>query len=381
MIDTYQALSVLCSRMEQSSCIALDTEFISGRRTETILSIIQVGLGADDVHLIDVLAFDDLSILRSSLESENIVKILHDAGQDLGLIATVSGASPRNIFDIKLAARLLGRGENYSLSEIVWDHCGVRLSKGQQRSNWLRRPLSPAQIEYAMKDVVYLPEIREALLMEAGRAGRSAWLEEDMRSFDEPISYRPLTDAERILNNVAAYNLDPRQRAVVVAIADWRVRTAKEVGALAKEFLRDRKILKLVKRRCHDPDSIRAFCPELSYPYCHELARLIVQARQTPVHECPAVLALPPLTDRKSVQLHLLQAVVGSRAIEHGIEAELIGTTSVLKDFLLNPENTSNPLRRGWRWDVAGADLVKILRGEHSVALHEESLTVYSYSV
>ena len=367
--------------MEKSSFIALDTEFISGKQAKTILSIIQVGLSAEDIYLIDVLAFDDLSILKPSLESENIVKILHDAGQDLGLIATVSKAVPRNIFDVKLAARLLGRGENYSLSEIVWNHCGVRLSKGQQRSNWLRRPLSPAQIKYAMMDVVYLPEIRDLLLFEADRMGRTTWLEEDMRSFDEPLLYRPRTDTERILSSPSAHNLDPGQRAAVAAIVDWRLHTAKVAGKLVKKFLRDKKILRLVKSRCKMPAPIRNLCPELSRYQCHELANLIAEALHKPVHECPVALAPPPLTEQRSVQLQLLQSVVKARAIEYGIEAELIGTTSVLKDFLLNPENSSNPLRRGWRCDIVGTDLMKVLQERYCISLHNEHLTLHPRSV
>ena len=185
-----------------------------------------MGLSAKEAYLIDVLAFDDLTPLRPILENQAIVKILHDASQDLGLIAKATKATPKNIFDVKLAARLLGMGTNYSLSELVQNLCGVHLSKGQQRSNWLRRPLKPAQIKYAERDVLYLHQIREVLLSEANQVQRTTWLEQEMCNFNDPELYLPPSPAERLLRSPATRKLSPQQCAVVAAIADWRTDAA-----------------------------------------------------------------------------------------------------------------------------------------------------------
>lgn len=379
MIQTSKALSELCSRMSTASCIALDTEFISGKLPETILSVVQVGFDNEDVTLIDALSFDHLHELKPILEDRNIVKILHDPGQDLGLLAKATGAEPKQIFDIKLAARLLGTGKNYSLSEIVLNSCGIHLSKKQQRSDWLRRPLSSEQLDYAKTDVLYLHRIRELLLSEADRMGRTEWLNQEMSLFDDPHSYIPRTDAERLLSLSSVHHLDPDQRAVVVSLAEWRLQTAMKTNRSATRVLSDKKIMRLAKKRAVKPGAIRSACSSLSHQCTLEIADLIGSALKTPARACPAPLSARPLTVPESAQLQLLQAVVKGRAVKYGIEPELIGTAATLKDFILNPNNSSNLLINGWRWHIMGKDLLELLHGRSYVSVHGGLLQVHPF--
>ncbi len=377
MINTHQALSDLCFQMRAFSSVALDTEFISGKHPETVLSIVQVGFSNGEAYLIDVLAFDDLRLLKPVLEDTAIVKILHDASQDLGLIASATGATPRNVFDVKLAARLLGAGKNYSLSELVQNFCGIHLSKSQQRSNWLRRPLSPAQLKYAKKDVLYLHQIRESLLSRAVKMRRTSWLEQEMEIFNDPAGYRPPTPVERLLSAPGTLKFTPQQCAVLAAVVDWRTNTALKTGMLPKHFLRDKEILQLTKRRCKKPDCVRRACPSLPRHYEIKLAKVIKEALNTPNSACPVPLARYPLTDAESAQVHLLLAVVASRAFEYGIEPELIGTNASLRDVVQTPEKPSNLLKDGWRKDIAGRELIEILQGRSSVSLQDGAVKIH----
>ncbi len=381
MVDTFRALSDLCSQMESSPCIALDTEFISGKHPDTILAVVQAACTTGEAFLIDALAFDDLSALRNALESTDIVKIMHDAGQDLGLLANASGAVPKNIFDVKLAARLLGMGTNYSLSELVQTICRVRLSKGQQRSDWLRRPLSSAQIRYAERDVLYLHEIREALLTEAKKKGRTTWIREEMHAFDDPRSYTPPPAAERILSSPGTHSLKPGQCAAIAALADWRKQISQATGIFPKKLLGNAEILRLARRRCVKPGAVRNLCPSLPRRYEAKVASLIAEALNTSPDKCPVPLAPRPLTSAETAQLQLLQAVISGRALELGIQADLIGTTSMLTDFVLNPEDPASPLQNGWRRDAVGRDLSDVLQGKYSVGMHDGLLKVRPLSV
>jgi len=377
MINTYKALLDLCSRITSSACVALDTEFDTGNRPGTILSVVQVGLNDREAYLIDALAIEDLKPLTPMLEDEGIIKIMHDAGQDLGLIADASDAIPKNIFDVQVAARLLGMGTHYSLSELAQTTLGIHLSKSQQRSDWLRRPLSENQINYARKDVLHLHQIRKILLVEAEKTGRSEWIEEEMHSFNDPASYTPLSDAERILSIPAVHNLTPGQCAAIAEIADWREYISEVTGQFPRRLLKDGEVFRLAKKRCIKPSAVRNCCSSLPRCYEKELANLIAKALNTPENACPAPLSPRPRTGAETAQLHLLQAVVTSRAFELGIHTELIGTTSTLIDFVLNPENTSHPLKKGWRWKVIGQDLSDILRGKSFVELHDDKIKVH----
>ncbi len=376
MINTAEALSDLCSRMKASSSVALDTEFISGKYSETILSLVQVGFSSKEVHLIDVLALNHLTPLRPILENPGIVKILHDANQDLRLIANTTKATPKNIFDVKLAARLLGMGTNYSLSELAQNLCGILLSKGQQRSNWLRRPLKLAQIKYAERDVLYLHQIRDVLLSEAHRMQRIPWLEQEMYRFNDPEFYLPPSSTERLLRSPVTRKFSPQQCAVVSAIANWRTAIALEMDILPKNLLHDKEILRLAKRKYTKPGQVRVHCSSLPRRYELQMANLIKEALHTPTHACPTSLALRPLRSNEIAQLHLLLAVIASRGSEYGIEPELIGTNASLTDFIVNPERSSNLLLQGWRREIAGRDLIEILQGRLSVTLRDGVLKV-----
>jgi len=374
MIDTMQELMDLSMRMESSPLVALDTEFISGEFPKTVLSVVQVGFSQHDVFLIDVLAFDDLSILKPVLESENIIKIMHDAGQDLSLISHCSGATPKNIFDIKLAARLLGEGKNYSLSEIVHSFCGIHLSKEQQRSDWLRRPLSDAQISYAMQDVVYLPEIRELILSQAKEMGRLRWIKEDMLQFNNPHFYTPPPDAVRILNSAAAHFLKPRQRAVVIALSDWRRQESQVSWIFPKKLMKDGEILRLAAREVVKPAAVGRICRSLPGRYEAEVGKVISKALKIPEKECPAASTQRPLKDFESVQLRLLQAVVDGYAHELGIQSDLIAPKSVLTDIVLRSKKSNGLLLKGWRREIIGKKLLSVLEGTTSVKLKDGSL-------
>src|SRR5690606_36847972 len=134
------------------------------------LGIVQVGFSEDDVYLVDAAALD-LSPLGVVLEDPAIVRILHDAQQDLLVLRRATGAYPRNIFDTQLAAGFVGLSASVSLADLVQALFGVTLPKTATRTDWLRRPLSDEQVAYALDDVRDLPEARTLLLAQAEQLG------------------------------------------------------------------------------------------------------------------------------------------------------------------------------------------------------------------
>ena len=376
MINSLTDLQGLCTRMESSSEIALDTEFISGKYPDTVLCVVQVGFDNNDTFLIDPLAFDDLSALNPILESKDIVKIMHDAGQDLCLIANRSGAVPQNIFDVKLAARLLGSGTYYSLQEIVNTFLDIRLSKKYQWSDWLRRPLSKAQVRYAKLDVQYLHQIRRALLSEARKMGRQSWVQSEMLLYNYPEFYTPLTGPEKVLRLSGAYGLNPTQRAVVAAVVNWRTYTSQTLLMHPKKLLKDADILRLAQRECIDVGSVQKACPKLPRQYHAKIAKRVEKALKTPDHDCPRSLAKRPLTSLDYAKVHLMKSVVAARAHEYAIDPDLIGASSKMIDFVLDPEHPPKVFLDGWRWDIIGADLMDMIHGRCSIEIHDGVPTV-----
>ena len=170
MIDTARDLDALVDRCLAAEAVALDTEFVWERTYVPALGVVQVGLGPDDVHVLDAVALD-LAPLGRVLEAAGTQILLHDATQDLQILARATGARPRNVFDTQRVAGLAGLSGSVSLQDLVEWATGVRLEKGETRTDWLRRPLSDKQVEYALDDVRYLPAVRERLLAEADARG------------------------------------------------------------------------------------------------------------------------------------------------------------------------------------------------------------------
>ena len=376
MLDTPRALSQLCSKMEKDSCIALDTEYVAIKQPEFTLAVVQVGLSTGEIYLIDALAFDNLIGLRSVLERQDIVKILHDAAPDLVLLSRASGATPKNIFDTRIATRLLGVSSGNSLSALVAHICGINISKKQQQSNWRRRPLSAAQIRYAEGDVLYLHRIRKALLSRAHNSGRIAWLEEEMTRFDDPSHYQEPSPTERVLRSPNTYGFKPQQRAVVAAVINWRFDTALRTRTPLKKLLDDKEIIRLAKGRNKTPGAVRNVCSSLPHRYLPHVANVVAKALDTPTPACPEVVVTHPFPNEKQPQFRLLQAVVGRRALEYKIDAELIATSTTLQRLIQDPDKRDIPLLSGWRWEVAGKDLLRILQGESSVDITDGVLRV-----
>jgi ribonuclease D len=134
-------------------------------------------------------ALEDLAPLARLLADADVEKVLHDAAQDLTILRRATGAEPRRVFDTQRAAGFVGLSATLSLQDLLRETIGVEIGKGEQRTDWLRRPLSPAQITYARADVRHLPEVRRRLLDRAHVRGRVAWIMEEMLRYDDPALY------------------------------------------------------------------------------------------------------------------------------------------------------------------------------------------------
>ncbi len=154
MIVSSDALHALVEKARSTDAVAIDTEFVWNRTYLPRLGLIQLALSDEDCHLIDPLALDDLSPLGELLADQQVIKILHDAPQDLAILHHETGHVPKNIFDTRLAAGFAGLPATLSLGNLINELLDINLTKTETRTNWLKRPLDEEQIQYAQDDVV-----------------------------------------------------------------------------------------------------------------------------------------------------------------------------------------------------------------------------------
>lgn len=163
--------------------VGLDTEFIRERTYWPQLALVQIALDDADGHpqilLVDTLRDGMNAALAPMLADPAVLKVMHSASEDIVAFKRACGVAPTPLFDTQIAAGLAGIGAGMGYQRLVQEMLGVTLAKGEQRSDWLRRPLSDAQLQYAADDVVHLDALYRALSDKLDDLGRRAWLDED----------------------------------------------------------------------------------------------------------------------------------------------------------------------------------------------------------
>ena len=373
LVTTPGALADLCQRARAHDAVALDTEFVWERTYYPGLGLVQVGLGRDDVHLIDTVALDDLGPLRELLEDSGTVKVLHDAAQDLQILARAADARPVRAFDTQRAAGLVGLTATTSLQDLVEWGAGVRLDKGETRSDWLRRPLRDTQLRYAEDDVRYLLDVYRRLRDEAEARGRSAWLEEEMQAYDAPaLTADP--DPSDAVDRVKARGvgrLSGRQRAVLRAVAAWREGEARRPDRTRRMVLPDDVLVKVAERGPTSPDDLGAagLTDRQRHRYADGLLAAVARGLDAEPERVERRGRPGPDDLRRAARLLVAQGFLAGRCEREGVDSVLIATKSALAEIVeAGPDAVTDALP-GWRYDFAGRDLEALLRGDLAVAL------------
>lgn len=373
LIDTTGALAALVERARGHEAVALDTEFVWERTYFPGLGLVQVGLGRDDVHLVDTSAIEDLGPLRALLEDRGVQKVLHDAGQDLQILARASGAAPANVFDTQRAAGLVGLPASLSLQDLVEWATDVRLEKGETRTDWLQRPLSDNQLRYAEDDVRYLLDVWQKLRDEAAERGRTAWVEAEMERYESPTLYED-ADPTDAVDRVKARGLGKfsgRQRAVLRSLAAWREREARRLDRTRRLVLPDDVLVRIAERGARSTNDLEKLRLTDRQVHRYGPGLLDAVAEGTAAEPEHVVRRGRPGPDdhRRAARVLVAQAFVAGRCEREGVDPVLVATKSQLADIVeAGPEAVAEAYP-GWRYDFVGRDLEQLLRGDLAVRL------------
>lgn len=366
MIETAPALEALVQQLGHTPCVAVDTEFVWERTFYPRLGLIQLGTPEGACFLIDTVALTDLAPLGKLLADPGVEKVIHDAPQDLMILRRATGVVPRNIFDSRLAAGFAGLSSEISLQNLLASLLDIQLPKGHTRADWMARPLSAAQLEYAADDVRYLSRAAGLLRKRAQDAGIEAWLNEELTLLNDPAitTERPAAEAYRRIR--AATRLKPRTLAALRELATWREEEAKASDLPRQHVAEDAELLSVAS-------VLPAEAPD--FEKCRDLRRCTEQ-RHGP-HLLAAVqrgLALPesawpllPITpDERTLGKERVTAAVEQirkMAEARGVDARVVGAKNDILTLLhAGPRATPDQHRllRGWRAELLG-DTLKTL--------------------
>ena len=250
-INTDICLLDLLSRLEQAQGIALDTEADSLHHYFEKVCLIQLSAG-EEHYIVDPLCGMDLNPLLGLLAEKPL--ILHGADYDLRMMRMTYGFLPqRDVFDTMLAARLLGH-EELGLASLVERFFGVKLSKGGQKSDWSRRPLSETQLRYAGNDTRYLLPLASTLRDDLEKLGRIEWHRETCRSMAVHAVRESMKDPDEVWRIKGSVNLTPRELGFLQAVFLWRDLEAQRTDLPPFRILGNRQLMDLAVLGASDPE-------------------------------------------------------------------------------------------------------------------------------
>lgn len=356
MITSPKDLQALILRARATDAVALDTEFIWERTYYPKLGLIQLALSNEECFLIDPLALTDLSPLGQLLGDQAVVKIFHDAPQDLAILHQATGVLPRNIFDTRLAAGFAGLPSTISLGNLIKELLDIELAKTETRTNWLKRPLHQNQIAYALNDVRYLRAIRILLLTRIVHPTIRNWLAEELGRYDEPQFYQPPADENRYLKIKGAGNLGRKALTSLRELAGWREQEARKRNRPRGHILPDQTLLCLAAKQVENTVQMR-LCEGITNnivdQYGEQLLALIKKGALCPEHDYPLSLQKTKLDQQEQEQLKKIQKHIVLKSDVLGLDPNLVANTSELRDlirFRNQPQQTyPKKLANGWR--------------------------------
>jgi len=326
--------------------IGLDTEFVRERTYWPQLALVQIamGNGPDGILLVDPLVPGMTKAIAPLLVDPNVLKVMHSASEDLIALRHACGVVPTPLFDTQIAAALTGVGAGVGYQRLVQDALGVALPKGETRSDWLRRPLSPSQLEYAADDVLYLHALHERLAGELDALGRSAWAAEDCARMvanaerDEPERWPHLA-----VRTAQFFDGDAQRR--LLRLLRWREVHARTSDRPRNWILDNELATQLARTPPADRAALQARLD--AHPKApRKLGDALWQALTTPLaDEDDAPQARQEDRDRPA--LRRLQDAVAARTAELGLPDGVLASRRWLQS-LLDGDGWRGPLA-GWR--------------------------------
>lgn len=379
LVTTAAALTEAVQQMSQADWLAVDTEFAREDTYYPQLCLVQVATATQN-WIIDPQALDDLSPLFAPLTNPAITKVLHASSQDLELFFQLIGSVPAPIFDTQQAAALLGYPEQVGYANLVSGELDINLPKAHSRSDWRKRPLTDAELDYAANDVIYLAKIYPKMLNKLTERGRLGWLEAGFAELSQASKYQ--VTAERAWLKVkGAKRLRKRPAAAAQVLAAWRETLAQEQNKPKGWILRDDVLCELASRRpsnSAEAQRIGGLKAGVWQRHGDTLLQLLADAPEEPTagfeeHKPPA-----PLSPAREAVVDVLTGVLKMTAAEQDIAAGSLANRKDLEQIVRGNED-AKPLR-GWRRAAVGERLLAVRDGELPINIYNASLRLGSES-
>lgn len=369
-IDNTADFAAFCQEASTQPRVAVDTEFMWSSTFYPRLALVQLSWGKDHCAVVDPLQMDDCSAFRALLENPAVQKVFHEATSDLPILRRwCHGGLPKNIFDTRLAGAFCGLTQGCSLQKLLEMFFAFTLDKSETRSDWLQRPLSDRQLEYASADVKWLPELARLLQDKISALGNLPWFLEEMELFSQEEFYAEEPPEQYYRSVKGSGRLDRQRLAVLRELATWREKTARALDKTRNRVMSDQQMLDAVALLPENLSQLRQvqnFWPKMIKNYGNDVLQAIRRGLSIPREHCPtqAVMKMPVAVHK--VRVGRLQHYVQKRCELRQIDPTLVASRREISALVLAADARQWPidsvLLRGWRAELLGEELQNLVR-------------------
>ncbi|MGZ5960927.1 MAG: ribonuclease D [Rhizomicrobium sp.] len=370
-ITTTDKLAAACARFATQPFVTVDTEFLRETTYYPLLCVAQIA-SANEAVVIDTLAQGlDLTPFLDLMANEKVIKVFHAARQDIEIVWHMAERIPHPIFDTQVAAMVLGYGDSISYDQLVQRITGDSIDKSNRFTDWARRPLSEAQLIYAVSDVTHLRDIYLRLTLELEKRGRIEWVRDEMDVLTSPETYR--AEPENAWRRLKTRVRKPKELAVLMEVAAWREREAQARDVPRGRVLKDDVLGDLAIQA---PTSVERLGGMRSLPKGFERSRWghdVIDAVKRGIERDPK--SLPSLDRQRqtaagSAVVELLKVLLRMTSERHGVAAKVIATADDL-DAIAADDDADVAALKGWRRELFGERALALKHGKLVLAIEK----------
>jgi ribonuclease D len=369
IITTTDDLAAFSKDLRARPYFAVDTEFMREKTYWPILCLIQAATDGLEAIIDPMAPGLDLSPFLESLSDERTIKVFHAARQDVEIFFQLTGVAPRPLFDTQIAAMACGFGEQIGYEPLMRALVGASVDKGHRFTDWARRPLSEAQLNYALSDVTHLRDAYKLLRRRLDDEGRVSWVESEMEELRDPALYK--ADPALAFERLKLRGIRPGDVGPIVKLAEWREREAQEKNLPRGRILKDEAIFEIARLK---PTTPAELTQARTVPQGFERSRAaaaILEAvkagRNLPRTDLPAIEKAPRRASPPPDVIELLKVLLKRQSEAYGVASRLIASAQDIEAIAAGERGV--PALSGWRREVFGETAERLLRGEVALRL------------
>ena len=376
IISDNRELEAFAGEISEKPFIAVDTEFMREKTFWPILCLVQVAADGAEA-IIDPLADGiDLAPLLETLRNPGVTKVFHAARQDIEIFYRLMDEVPAPLFDTQIAAMACGFGDQIGYEPLMRTLVKAKIDKGSRFTDWARRPLTDAQLAYALSDVTHLRDAYAILREKLRESNRAHWVEEEMQALlNTGLYYVKPEDAWRRLR---LRGVKPKELGALIKLAEWRENEAHERNVPRSRILKDEAIYELSRLQ---PASVKELARARSIPNGYErsssggaILDAVAEGVKIPRDQLPDIFK-PDRQKAPADVVELLKVLLKRQCEQFDVAPKLIASSADLES-IARDEYDGVAAMNGWRREVFGDLAISLKNGELALKLSDGSVEI-----